>query len=215
MRPHCRGPVPSPAWPVGKCLPLPQLLRPRFWGAAAIRPCVTEPLRVGVIGWAVPRNPGTQSALGASGSPSPRGPAEQARREAGGHKGIQAPDPSLLRARQGAEPGTHPIGIRQSLAFSFSTRREVIFPGFPLSARDMDSTLRRTTCLAGSPQTAQCRQVLGNSQGAPGWPDRAGGAGLLSPTSTLTPGPLQSPHTRAGPHSPKTTAPSASPRKAA
>lgn len=49
----------------------------------------------------------------------------------------------LLQARKGAEGHTHPIGIRQSLAFSFSTRREVIFPGFPLSARDMDSTLRR------------------------------------------------------------------------
>lgn len=35
------------------------------------------------------------------------------------------------------------MGIRQSLAFSFSSRREVIFPGFPLSAKDMDSTLRR------------------------------------------------------------------------
>lgn len=39
--------------------------------------------------------------------------------------------------------GTHPMGIKQSLAFSFSSKREVIFPGFPLSARDMDSTLRR------------------------------------------------------------------------
>lgn len=73
----------------------------------------------------------------------PQRPCRAARPEAGGHKGIQAPDPSLLRARQGVEAGTHPIGIRQSLAFSFSTRREVIFPGFPLSARDMDSTLRR------------------------------------------------------------------------
>ena len=53
------------------------LLRPRFWGAAAIRPWVTEPLWVGVIGWAMLGNPGAQSALGASGSPSPRGPAEQ------------------------------------------------------------------------------------------------------------------------------------------
>lgn len=41
--------------------------------------------------------------------------------------------------------GTHPIGIRQSLAFFFSTKREVMFPGFPLSAMDMDSTLRRRT----------------------------------------------------------------------
>ena len=81
LRPHYRGPMPSPVWPVGKCLPLPQLLRPRFWGAAAIRPCVTEPLRVGVIGWAMLRNPGAQSALGTSGSPSPRGPAEQPGRE--------------------------------------------------------------------------------------------------------------------------------------
>lgn len=81
-------------------------------------------------------------ALGTSGSPIPRGPAEQARPEARGHKGTQAPE-ALLRARQGAEAGAHPIGIRQSLAFLFSTRREVTFPGFPLSARDMDSTLRR------------------------------------------------------------------------
>lgn len=58
--------------------------------------------------------------------------------------------PSLKQARQGAEGhgtrlqvNTHPMGIRQSLAFSLSTKREVIFPGFPLSARDIDSTLRR------------------------------------------------------------------------
>ena len=49
---------------------------------------------------------------------------------------------------------THPIGIRQSLAFSFSSRREEMFPGFPLSDRDMDSTLRRRVVLAlvGSPR---------------------------------------------------------------
>jgi hypothetical protein len=39
--------------------------------------------------------------------------------------------------------GTHPMGIRQCLAFLFSSRREVIFPGFPLSDSDIDSTLRR------------------------------------------------------------------------
>ena len=38
---------------------------------------------------------------------------------------------------------THPIGVKQSLAFSFSTKREVTFPGFLTSAMDMDSTLRR------------------------------------------------------------------------
>jgi hypothetical protein len=39
--------------------------------------------------------------------------------------------------------GTHPIGVRQSLAFLFSIAREVMFPGFILPDRDMDSTLRK------------------------------------------------------------------------
>lgn len=43
----------------------------------------------------------------------------------------------------GGEGGAHPMGIKQSLAFSLSSRREVIFPGFTLSAMDMDSTLRK------------------------------------------------------------------------
>lgn len=42
--PPCQGPVPSPAWLLGKYLPLPQLLRPRFWDAAALRPLLMSPL---------------------------------------------------------------------------------------------------------------------------------------------------------------------------
>lgn len=63
---------------------------------------------------------------------------------------IRVPEALLQASRELRDTGTllqvntHPIGIRQSLAFSFSTKREVIFPGFLLSARDMDSTLRRS-----------------------------------------------------------------------
>lgn len=103
---------------------------------------MTEDLRVGVIVWAMLGNPGAQMHWGLQEVPSPEALQSKPGQRLGGHKGIQAPE-ALLQARQGAEAGTHPIGIRQSLAFSFSTRREVIFPGFPLSARDMDSTLRR------------------------------------------------------------------------
>lgn len=46
---------------------------------------------------------------------------------------------------------THPIGIRQSLAFSFSSRREEMFLRFPLSDMVMDSTLRKRSELSALP----------------------------------------------------------------
>ena len=46
---------------------------------------------------------------------------------------------------------THPIGIRQSLAFSFSSRREEMFLKFPLSDMVMDSTLRKRSELSALP----------------------------------------------------------------
>ena len=122
---------------------------------------MTEHLSVGVTRWAMFGNSGAQRGPGgfrkwksrATSSLIPKVPAEQTmpkgrrpRLGTASHRDDKVPwlpAPGREGTSTQSYGSTHPIGIRQSLAFSFSIKREVIFPGFPLSARDMDSTLGR------------------------------------------------------------------------